>query len=207
MWQLTRRDQVFFRRFFRSCKRSSSGICAARDFGIGVDPKDGLLRQGAEGYQLTWMDAKVDDWVVTPRRGKAVEINALWYNALCYMKQWLEEEGRPRKPAKWRQHARRCRDSFQEAFLVRRRRISVDVVDGEDGDDRRCDQTRCSRFRCLSGSGERQVGRGDGMRRTNLLTPVGLRTLAPGKRTTKQNTMAIFARAMRRTIREQCGHG
>ena len=51
-------------------------------FGIGVDPADGLLRQGAEGYQLTWMDAKVGDWVVTPRRGKAVEINALWYNAL-----------------------------------------------------------------------------------------------------------------------------
>ena len=46
-------------------------------------PSDGLLRQGATGYQLTWMDAKVDDWVVTPRRGKAVEINALWYNALC----------------------------------------------------------------------------------------------------------------------------
>ncbi|MBW3534166.1 MAG: glycogen debranching enzyme N-terminal domain-containing protein, partial [Gemmatimonadetes bacterium] len=51
-------------------------------FGIGVDPGDGLLRQGADGYQLTWMDAKVGDWVVTPRRGKAVEINALWYNAL-----------------------------------------------------------------------------------------------------------------------------
>ena len=50
-------------------------------FGIGVDPKDGLLRQGQEGYQLTWMDAKVGDWVVTPRRGKPVEINALWYNA------------------------------------------------------------------------------------------------------------------------------
>ena len=56
-------------------------------FGIGVDPQDGLLRQGAEGYQLTWMDAKVGDWVVTPRRGKAVEINALWYNALRLMEQ------------------------------------------------------------------------------------------------------------------------
>src|SRR5213075_2020199 len=54
-------------------------------FGIGVDPRDGLLRQGQEGYQLTWMDAKVDGWVVTPRRGKAVEINALWYNALCLL--------------------------------------------------------------------------------------------------------------------------
>ena len=58
-------------------------------FGIRVDPADGLLGQGAEGYQLTWMDAKVEDWVVTPRRGKAVEINALWYNALRLLERWL----------------------------------------------------------------------------------------------------------------------
>ena len=57
-------------------------ICAARGSASASIRADGLLRQGAEGYQLTWMDAKVDDWVVTPRRGKAVEINALWYNAL-----------------------------------------------------------------------------------------------------------------------------
>src|SRR5262249_14880699 len=61
-------------------------------FGIGVERADGLLRQGAEGYQLTWMDAKVGDWVVTPRRGKAVEINALWYNALRTLEGWLREE-------------------------------------------------------------------------------------------------------------------
>src|SRR5205807_4334009 len=61
-------------------------------FGIGVDPRDGLLRQGQEGYQLTWMDAKVGDWVVTPRRGKAVEINALWYNALRLLAGWVREE-------------------------------------------------------------------------------------------------------------------
>ena len=60
-------------------------------FGIAVDPDDGLLRQGAEGYQLTWMDAKVDGWVVTPRRGKAVEINALFYNALRLLEGWLRE--------------------------------------------------------------------------------------------------------------------
>ncbi|NIV21461.1 MAG: glycogen debranching protein, partial [Gammaproteobacteria bacterium] len=52
---------------------------------IQVDPADGLLYSGEEGVQLTWMDAKVGDWVVTPRHGKAVEINALWYNALCIM--------------------------------------------------------------------------------------------------------------------------
>src|SRR5581483_8334792 len=61
-------------------------------FGIGVDPADGLLRQGEEGYQLTWMDAKVGDWVVTPRRGKAVEINALWYNALRLLEGWVRAE-------------------------------------------------------------------------------------------------------------------
>ena len=50
-------------------------------YGIHMDPADGLLHAGEEGVQLTWMDAKVDDWVVTPRIGKPVEINALWYNA------------------------------------------------------------------------------------------------------------------------------
>jgi predicted glycogen debranching enzyme len=58
------------------------------DYGIGVDPVDGLLHAGAPGVQLTWMDAKVDDWVVTPRRGKPVEINALWYHALALMESW-----------------------------------------------------------------------------------------------------------------------
>ena len=57
--------------------------------GIRVDPQDGLLCQGQEGYQLTWMDAKVGDWVVTPRRGKAVEINALWSNALRLLEGWV----------------------------------------------------------------------------------------------------------------------
>ena len=62
-------------------------------FNIHVDPADGLLVQGEEGYQLTWMDAKMGDWVVTPRRGKAVEINALWYNALALLSQWLRQMG------------------------------------------------------------------------------------------------------------------
>ena len=59
-------------------------------FGIGMDP-DGraAASKAQEGYQLTWMDAKVGDWVVTPRRGKAVEINALWYNALRLLEAWL----------------------------------------------------------------------------------------------------------------------
>ena len=64
-------------------------------FGIRVDPADGLLIQGEAGYALTWMDAKVGDWVVTPRCGKAVEINALWYNALRLLAGWLGEAHDP----------------------------------------------------------------------------------------------------------------
>ena len=58
------------------------------DYGIGVDPNDGLLRAGAPGVQLTWMDAKVGERVVTPRQGKPVEVNALWYCTLTYMESW-----------------------------------------------------------------------------------------------------------------------
>jgi len=62
-------------------------ICCYRDgtrYGIGME-QDGLIRAGSPGLQLTWMDAKVGDWVVTPRQGKPVEVNALWYNALMLM--------------------------------------------------------------------------------------------------------------------------
>src|SRR5262249_31087892 len=81
-------------------------------FGIAVDPADGLLTQGAEGYQLTWMDAKVDDWVVTPRRGKAVEINALFYNALRLLERWTRESGQGDAALSLRGHADRLYDAF-----------------------------------------------------------------------------------------------
>src|SRR6202008_5153403 len=84
-------------------------------FGIGVDPSDGLLRQGEEGYQLTWMDAKVDDWVVTPRRGKAVEINALWYNALRLIEAWAAELSDSRA-SYYRGLADRAQRAFNERF-------------------------------------------------------------------------------------------
>ena len=93
-------------------------------FGIGVDPTDGLIRQGAAGYQLTWMDAKVDDWVVTPRRGKPVEINALWHNALCLLEGWVREErgdGAARSLAARAEGAR----GVQRALLVRRGRLPL----------------------------------------------------------------------------------
>jgi predicted glycogen debranching enzyme len=111
---------------------------AGTRFGIGVDPADGLLREGAPGYQLTWMDAKVDGWVVTPRRGKPVEINALWYNALCVLAGWLRDAGRGAEAAAFAAHAARARAAFNRRFWIEDRRQLFDVVDGEDGDDASC---------------------------------------------------------------------
>jgi predicted glycogen debranching enzyme len=90
-------------------------------YGIGMDPNDGLLRAGEPGVQLTWMDAKVGDWVVTPRIGKPVEINALWYNALRIIGRDLEAE--------------RTRSSFIKRFWRPDLGYLADVVDGPQGDD------------------------------------------------------------------------
>jgi predicted glycogen debranching enzyme len=150
-------------------------------FGIGVDT-DGLLRQGAKGYQLTWMDAKVDDWVVTPRRGKAVEINALWYNALCLLGEWLREEGDPLAPEVegW---AARAYERFNARFWYEEGSYLYDVVDGEQGDDPACRPNQIFAISLehpvLDRSRWRLVF---DVVRERLLTPVGLRSLAPGHR-------------------------
>lgn len=68
--------------------------CQGTRYNIKLDLNDGLLYAGAEGVQLTWMDAKVGNWVVTPRIGKPVEINALWYNALRSMSKFSQRLGK-----------------------------------------------------------------------------------------------------------------
>lgn len=104
-------------------------------FGIGVDPTDGLLRQGEEGYQLTWMDAKVGDWVVTPRRGKAVEINALWFNALKLLSGWLNQAKEPTAASEINAHAEKARLAFNTAFWNSKQNCLFDVVDTGEGRD------------------------------------------------------------------------
>lgn len=69
--------------------------CKGTRYNIHLDPTDGLLYAGEQGVQLTWMDAKVGDWVVTPRTGKPVEVNALWYNALRTMAKLARRIGKP----------------------------------------------------------------------------------------------------------------
>ncbi|HEV2856099.1 MAG TPA: amylo-alpha-1,6-glucosidase [Thermoanaerobaculia bacterium] len=157
-------------------------------FGIGVDPEDGLLRQGAEGYQLTWMDAKVDDWVVTPRRGKAVEINALWYNALKLLEGWAREHGGETGAESARNlahHAERCRESFNRRFWYAEGGYLYDVVDGvvdgEPGDDPACRPNQVFAIALDHPVLDRE--RWEPVLNVvteRLLTPVGLRSLAPG---------------------------
>ena len=100
-------------------------------YGIGIDT-DGLLRAGESGVQLTWMDAKVGDWVVTPRSGKPVEINALWYNALTAMAEFSAQLGGDGAP--YRELAAAVRESFKR-FLRPAGEGLYDVLDGPDGDD------------------------------------------------------------------------
>jgi predicted glycogen debranching enzyme len=150
-------------------------------FGIGVDERDGLLRQGAHGYQLTWMDAKVDGWVVTPRRGKAVEVNALWYNALENLGRWLEEERGPGVAQPIRAAASRARESFDRRFWYEAGGYLYDVVDGEEGGD----DPACRPNQLLAISLPNPVldrGRWEPVLeavRRRLLTPTGLRSLSP----------------------------
>lgn len=154
---------------------------------IGVDPADGLLRQGADGYQLTWMDAKVDGWVVTPRRGKAVEINALWFNALRLMADWARRLDRA--PAPYLAAAEKAHGSFNRRFWNPETGCLFDVVDGEDGRDDasiRPNQVFALSLRYPVLSKERWQAVLDVVHR-ELLTPVGLRSLAPGHSDYKAN--------------------
>ncbi len=149
-------------------------------FGIHVDPDDGLLHQGAPGYQLTWMDAKAGDWVVTPRRGKAVEINALWYNALRLAERWLAEGNDPSGAARMRAAAERTYTAFNKRFWNAQANCLYDVVDGEHGDDGAVRPNQLfaislphpvldpARWKPVLDTVERE-----------LVTPVGLRSLSP----------------------------
>ncbi|QDT53122.1 Amylo-alpha-1,6-glucosidase [Caulifigura coniformis] len=147
---------------------------------IGVDAKDGLLRQGQDGYQLTWMDAKMGDWVVTPRRGKAVEINALWYNAVRLLERWVGEENGTAAAKRYQQLAAQIRESFNLRFWNDDEHGLFDVVDGERGNDASVRPNQLfaislpnpvlkeDRWKAVVDVAEKK-----------LLTPVGLRSLSP----------------------------
>jgi predicted glycogen debranching enzyme len=158
------------------------------DFNIHVDPADGLLCQGEEGYQLTWMDAKMGDWVVTPRRGKAVEINALWYNALALLAGWLRETSDEDNANRYAQHAQRAQRSFNERFWYNEGGYLYDVVDGPGGNDH---SVRPNQIFAISlDHPVLAVDRWHSVLEVverELLTPVGLRSLSPNNPDYKEN--------------------
>lgn len=101
-------------------------------YNIHVDPNDGLLYAGEKGVQLTWMDAKVGDWVVTPRIGKPVEVNALWYNALRTMTKFARQL---KKPYKDYEAAAKLAFKGFSRFWNDKAGYCYDVIDGPDGND------------------------------------------------------------------------
>ena len=163
-------------------------LAYAADHGVHVDPADGLLSQGAEGYQLTWMDAKMGDWVVTPRRGKAVEINALWFNALTLLAAWLRETGDEETANRYAQDAERAQRSFNERFWYHEGGYLYDVIDGPNGND---DSIRPNQIFAISL--DHPVLARDrwpsvlAIVERDLLTPVGLRSLSPDNPDYKKN--------------------
>ncbi len=176
-------DRPTLRRLLPSLRGIVEHHLRGTRFGIGADPRDGLLRQGQEGYQLTWMDAKVGDWVVTPRRGKAVEVNALWYNALRLLANWLREEdgdGDQDAARALTAHADRARRAFNERFWYAAGGHLYDVVDGEDGDDPSCRPNQVLAIALRHPVLEpRRWPAVLQVVTDRLLTPKGLRSLAP----------------------------
>ncbi len=159
-------DRDFFEKiFYPRAKEIVDWHMRGTWYGIGVDPEDGLLSQGAPGTQLTWMDAQIDDWVVTPRHGKAVEINALWHGALSLMADWTGRD-------EYRREADRVKQSFREKFWNAERGCLYDVPGS-------------AKFRpnqifgvpLLAPDQQRAVVRAV---ERELLTPFGLRTLERG---------------------------
>ncbi len=147
-------------------------------YGIRMDT-DGLLLAGEPGVQLTWMDAKVGDWVVTPRYGKPVEIQALWYNALRTMEDLAARFGDQANVTYYNELAARARSSFGQLFWNESAGCLYDVVSGEsrDGSVRPNQVLAVSLFHSML-SGEKAKAVVAVVER-DLLTPYGLRSLAP----------------------------
>jgi predicted glycogen debranching enzyme len=162
------------RRLLDAIEAIASGYAAGTRFGIRADD-DGLLAAGQPGVQLTWMDAKVGDWVVTPRIGKPVEVQALWINALR-----IAGAGNPT----WMRLAERAEQSFGERFWNSPRQCLFDVVDVDHARGVHDGALRPNQILAVGGlphvllRGDRAARVVEAVER-HLLTPAGLRSLEP----------------------------
>jgi glycogen debranching enzyme len=171
------RDPEFTHDLFPAVRAIVEAYRAGTRYGIAVDPADGLLRAGVPGVQLTWMDAKVGDDVITPRIGKPVEINALWYAALMTAATLAEQCDE--NPLPFEEAARSVAASFGR-FWNERAGYAYDVIDGPQGNDPalRPNQLFAVALAPSLLGPERNRAIVDACARA-LFTPVGLRTLAP----------------------------
>ena len=142
------------------------------------EQEDGLIYSGEEGAQLTWMDAKVGDWVVTPRTGKAVEINALWYNALKITAELAKANKETKHTARLNKKAELTADSFVSSFWCNEKKYLYDYL-GETLND---DSLRPNQIIALSLPfelvPEKQAKAVLKAVEQHLLTPYGLRSLS-----------------------------
>jgi len=139
----------------------------------------GLLSSGEQGVQLTWMDAKVGDWVVTPRRGKPVEIQSLWYNALCIMENLAQQFGDDPAVKRYRNMATVASWSFNRLFWNEKTGCLYDVTNGAPPDSSiRPNQIFAVSLPYSMLSPERAQRVVERVQE-HLLTPFGLRSLSP----------------------------
>lgn len=172
------KDQSLVETLYPTLQAMIESHIRGTEFGIHMDSKDSLITAAAEGFQLTWMDAKVDEWVVTPRRGKPVEIQGLWFNALKLMESWSKLLGKPGEL--YTNLAKNVHASFNERFWFAKGGYLYDVIDTDKGDDPslRPNQVIAMslHFPVLEKKHWQPVV--DTVE-SKLLTPLGLRTLDP----------------------------
>jgi len=174
------RDEVRVRETaWPAVKQILDGYRRGTRYGISMD-EDGLIMGGVSGAQLTWMDAKVGDWVVTPRHGKPVEIQALWVRALEVGETLARGFGEADYADRCRSDRSKAIASFRKRFWHKQGGYLYDVIDGPEGNDA---SLRPNQLYAISLVDElvphdraQQILR---LVKEQLLTPVGLRTLSP----------------------------
>ncbi len=181
-------DRAFALEIYPTLKDMLDWHVRGTRFRIQMDPADCLLSAGEPGVQLTWMDAKVGDWVVTPRIGKAVEINSLWFNATCILRDLADDLDQTQDGIHYAELAGRIQASFEASFWFEAGGYLYDVVDGPEGETdaggrRRDSSLRPNQIFALSLphppiTGERAHSVLAVCAR-ELWTPVGMRSLAP----------------------------
>ncbi len=168
-------DEEFAREMFEKLQESIRYHRHGTVFGIIVDPADGLLTQGEPGVQLTWMDAKIGDWVVTPRHGKPVEINGLWINML-HVAAWMAEK-LGEDTSQFLTLAKMAKSHFEAKFWHEGLHYYMDTVDPNDASLRPNQVIAMSLP--FSPCDPKHVAIALKSIDQHLVTPVGLRTLSP----------------------------